>query len=482
MFKPNLRFARSRAKEDDESDGALDISTHSSRYSRSALPGNEKDYRVPYMKYMSKVLFVFQLVLIFLFIFGTKYNEEEAYSPDEYMIYRDIMMMLLIGFGYLMTFLRKYGLGAVGFTMLLTALGMQLSIFMELFVRRMYGSEHHSHFPLPVTVFTLIDSEFFAAALMISYGAVIGRAVMVVFGFLGAEDVGGTLTIHLFGAYFGVSLAKALGPEDLETASNADARRFSDLMSLIGTSVLWVFWPSFVGATETSIPENEERCVLNCILALLGSTVATFAASAFLGNSKFDVVHIANSSLAGGVAVGSSARLNMNPGGAVLLGFLAGSVSVFGYFSVTSFLKNRFDICDTCGVHNLHGLPAVLGGLASAVFVSLDSDAEFLTYGKPGQAWRQLAATAATIGLACASGYFTGFMLRWTKRDDDDFFEYDDSVFWWEGEFYENVNTVDEEGYDGTSHELSLSAGKAFPPDKPKEGATVAPDVPLETA
>ncbi len=75
-----------------------------------------------------------------------------------------------------MTFLRKYGLGAVGFTMLLTALGMQLSISIELFVRFMCGSEHHSHFPLPINMMTVIDSEFFAAALLISYGAVIGRA------------------------------------------------------------------------------------------------------------------------------------------------------------------------------------------------------------------------------------------------------------------------------------------------------------------
>ena len=97
MFKPNLRFARSRSKADDGSDNGLDVSNHSSRYSRSALPNNEKDYRVPFMQYMSKVLFVFQLALIFLFIFGTKYDTTEVYSPDEYVIYRDIMAMLLIG-------------------------------------------------------------------------------------------------------------------------------------------------------------------------------------------------------------------------------------------------------------------------------------------------------------------------------------------------------------------------------------------------
>jgi len=155
--------------------------------------------------------------------------------------------------------------------MLLTALGMQLSTFMELFVRFLYDSEGHaSEFPLTLHMMTFIDAEFFAAALLISYGAVIGRAtpvrlvgimlsecffysinkVVVVLGELHAEDVGGTLTIHLFGAYFGVALSKGLGSQDLTTASNADARRFSDLMSLIGTTVLWIFWPRYVNYTQ----------------------------------------------------------------------------------------------------------------------------------------------------------------------------------------------------------------------------------------
>jgi hypothetical protein len=319
--------------------------------------------------------------------------------------------LLNIGFGYLMTFLRKYGLGAVGFTMLLTALGMQLSVFMEMFVRNIYGSDHHAHFPLEVNMMTMIDSEFFAAALLISYGAVIGRA--------------------------------------------------SPICLL------------FVGATETATPSNEERCVINTILALLGSTVATFAASAYLVKNKFDAVHIANSTLAGGVAV-------------VFLGTLAGTVSVYGYFSVSNSLQDRFEISDTCGVHNLHGLPAVVGGLAGAVFVTLDSSAEFLTYGRPGQTWRQVAATAATVALACASGYLTGLVLRYTKRSDDEFYEYDDSVYWWEGEFYETVNTVgDVDGAAVTAHELSLSGtGKtiASGTSGKAKGAAVYPDVPIEAA
>jgi len=54
-----------------------------------------------------------QLVLIALFFGCTTYQDDIAagYSLGEYAIFRDIMVMLLLGFGYLMTFLRKYGLG-----------------------------------------------------------------------------------------------------------------------------------------------------------------------------------------------------------------------------------------------------------------------------------------------------------------------------------------------------------------------------------
>ena len=37
-----------------------------------------------------------------------------------------VTIMMVIGFGYLMTFLRYYGLGAVGLTMFITALGIEV--------------------------------------------------------------------------------------------------------------------------------------------------------------------------------------------------------------------------------------------------------------------------------------------------------------------------------------------------------------------
>ena len=47
------------------------------------------------------------------------------------------------------------------------------------------------------------------------------------------------------------------------------------------------------------------------------------------------MVHIQNSTLAGGVAVGTSANLMLEPFGAVLVGVAAGAISVAGYEKIT---------------------------------------------------------------------------------------------------------------------------------------------------
>jgi ammonium transporter Rh len=404
-----------------------------------------------------------QAVLIVLFLFGTTYSPKD-YSPSEYVIFRDIMVMLLLGFGFLMTFLRKYGLGAVGFTMMLTVIAVQLNIFVELLCRFLYGDggSEETMLPLPLSMATFIDGEFSAATLLISYGAIIGRAspvqlvimalfqsffyafnkVVIVLGFLGAEDVGGSMTIHMFGAYFGLAVSYVLGSPKKTSTSSSEPNQVSDIMAMIGTALLWVYWPSFVGATETAVPMNESVCVMHTVLALLGSTGATFYMSQKLCKGKFDPVHITNSTLAGGVAVGSSARLAMTPGGALLLGVLAGVVSVYGYVYSTPMLE-KLGVFDTCGVGNLHGWPSLLGGLASVAFVAFDGDAEFLTYGVFSQCVRQFLGVVSTIVVAVGSGYFTGTVMTKTAIAGEVPDEYDDGV-WWEGEYFEDDEKAEE--------------------------------------
>lgn len=54
--------------------------------------------------------------------------------------------------------------------------------------------------------------------------------------------------------------------------------------------------------------------------------------SAIVSNEhKLDMVHVQNSTLAGGVAVGSVCNMLIGPHGALLIGFISAVVSVLGY-------------------------------------------------------------------------------------------------------------------------------------------------------
>ena len=146
------------------------------------------------------------------------------------------------------------------------------------------------------------------------------------------------------------------------------------------------------------------------MLALIASTVATFAASSLLTNGKLRPVDIQNATLAGGVAIGAVADFKINPIGALALGTAAGLVSTLGYQFVQPFLERTIRLHDSCGIHNLHGMPALLGALASVILpycIDLTGIAE------PDI---QAAATILTVLVAISSGAITGAVMRAAKR------------------------------------------------------------------
>lgn len=51
--------------------------------------------------------------------------------------------MIFIGFGFLMTFLQKYGFGSVGFNFLIAAFSLQWATLMQGFFHGMHGGSVH---------------------------------------------------------------------------------------------------------------------------------------------------------------------------------------------------------------------------------------------------------------------------------------------------------------------------------------------------
>jgi len=213
----------------------------------------------------------------------------------------------------------------------------------------------------------------------------------------GFVDTAGSIIIHAFGAYFGIGMTLALTTAQQRgqpIASDATSDRFA----MLGSMVLWLFWPSFCSAI---VPLAEmPRTMVNTVLALSGATLSTYALSTLLRKGKTSFGDMANAALAGGVSIGATCNV-VAPAVAFGIGLLAGAVCVLGYVFVQPALEARLRIVDTCGVHNLHGMPGLLGGLIVLAVV-------------PGVARAQLVGIVVTVTLALVCGLIAGGLIRYT--------------------------------------------------------------------
>jgi ammonium transporter Rh len=311
-------------------------------------------------------------------------SPEKLAAMNIYPWFQDVHVMIFIGFGYLMTFLRKYGFSSVGLNFVVAVFAIQWHLLVGGFAHQwtvvgFHANEFHK-IDLDLTSFLLAD--FAAAAVLISFGALLGKVSptqllllaafeVIVFSFneninvssWKVSDMGGSMVVHVFGAYFGLAASWVLTTPNATKRSENSSDYRSDLFAMIGTLFLWVFWPSFTGAPASLY--SQERVVVNTLLALVGSALTGFCFSAWLrGENKFDMVDIQNATLAGGVAIGTSCDMYVTPGGALAIGSIAGAWSVVGYTKVQGLLETHWGVYDTCGVNNLHGMPGIIAGLA----------------------------------------------------------------------------------------------------------------------
>jgi len=338
---------------------------------------------------------------------------------EQYNFSIHILAMLLVGFGFLMVFVRKYGHGATTGTYLVVASA--VPIYMAL---RSWGgfSAAAVHADNPGA---LLLAEFACASALIAMGAVLGRlrhyqylllAALIVPAYMlnerlvldgglgvtrGFVDSAGSIVIHAFGAYFGLGLALSLtGKRSLAKAVESDET--SDRFSMLGSMVLWIFWPSFCCAVVP--PADMPRTAIATVLALSGATLSAYAASNLLRRGRMAFGDIANASLAGGVAIGATCNV-ASPAVAFGIGLAAGALCVAGYELIQPRLDRGLRIVDTCGVHNLHGMPGLLGGLIAILLV-------------PGVATAELAGIAFTVTLALATGGVAGAIIRLTGHKE----------------------------------------------------------------
>uniref|UniRef100_A0A1I8EE79 Ammonium_transp domain-containing protein n=1 Tax=Wuchereria bancrofti TaxID=6293 RepID=A0A1I8EE79_WUCBA len=417
-------------------------------------------------------------MILFLILFALFAQYSNSAMPGGSTIFQDVHVMTLVGMGFIIVFLRRYGLAALSINLLLTSHAIQWALI----VRGFFSHEFASIGRFAISILDLISADFVAITVLITMGAVLGKLTPVqymvmsaievpiaiavehvVLRYLKAIDIGRSMVIHCFGAYFGLAVAKVINKKEMIAHQHEGSSYNSNIFALIGTLFLWAFFPSFNSAM--AIPEDSRhRAILNTYLALCSSTICTFLISQLLDHEhkyRFSMMHVSNSVLAGGIAIGTVANIILEPFYALLIGCLGAFVSVLGNHYIRPFGIRSLGLHDTRGVGSIHGLPGILAGILGFIFTTVYEPARYgtgnITHIYPAmngsensrevfvQAGYQLAALAIVLVISIIGGAITGLILRLNC-----FNRIHDKEFYSDGEFIEPP-----EDYDFTTRIIS---------------------------
>ena len=383
-------------------------------------------------------------------------------------------------------FLKRNGYTSIGGTLMICVSSLQWAILVNGFVAS--ALTNFTLRTVTLDIRAMINALFSVVSVMISFGVVIGKLstfemifaswfeimFVAVNNWLGngrgtvfqAVDIGGSIFIHMFGAYFGLAFAWALrshhtkkqiskstkgsqvspgastaspaSPSEttssllvLSTHPNNTATVTSDLFAMVGTVFLFIYWPSFNAAFASILNNNngpaQMRALINTMSAQVAGACSAFLFSRLFRRSremmrgKFHMTDIQNATLAAGVAIGASADQVVTVAGAMVVGVLAAMVSVLGYVHVQGWLERYLHLSDTCGVNNLHGMPGLVGGfvsvwvtwmapryLAALGVATLD---EWFPHGA-NQYLYQLIAIGVTMAVAIVGGWITAGLVH----------------------------------------------------------------------
>lgn len=305
-----------------------------------------------------------------------------------------------------------------------------------------YGDgEGHFH-KIELDVKSLIYADFGAGSVLIAFGAILGKVnlmqlwvlatIQMVFYCLNeailmniffAMDIGGSMVIHAFGAYYGLAAAffyypkRSIKDEDKLCGSSYT----SNLVAMVGTLFLFMYWPSFNAALGSGVQQH--RTIINTLFGISTSCISACLFSR-IAKGKLDMEVVLNATLAGGVALGSAADVLNHAFTSMIVGYVAGAVSALGFIYLSPFLREKIGLHDTCGVHNLHGIPGILGAIVSAITCAgagrnfdsnYASESSIFVDAQHGrtpsqQAGYQMASIGVTLGLAILGGIVGGYI------------------------------------------------------------------------
>ena len=215
---------------------------------------------------------------------------------------------------------------------------------------------------------------------------------------LGVLDFAGGTVVHINCGIAGLVAAIVLGERKQKS------RPHNLLLSLIGTSLLWVGWFGFNAGSAVAANGGAGMAMLVTQIATATAGLAWMFAEWGFGK-KPSLLGILSGAIAGLVAITPAAGF-VGPVGAFFIGLIAGIVC---YWASTK-LKNKLGYDDSLDVFGIHGVGGTVGALLTGIFAKeAIGGAAGLLEGNTGQLWLQFIGVTFTI---VYTGVFTYVILK----------------------------------------------------------------------
>jgi len=251
------------------------------------------------------------------------------------------------------------------------------------------------------------------------------------------HDFAGSTVVHSVGAWVGLAGATVIGPRLGKYTKEGKARAIPGqnlALGALGVFILWFGWFGFNPGSQLAAAGSENASAISHIFITTNLAAAAGAVTAMAVTwMKFKRPGLSltlNGALAGLVAITAGCD-TVSPGGAVIIGIMAGALLVFG----VEFIDKKLKVDDPVGAISVHGLNGAMGTIAVALF----STSNGLFYGGgAAQLVSQLIGVAAVAAWAMGLGFlvFLGLKktigVRVSKRIEEeglDIYEHGESAY-----------------------------------------------------
>ena len=227
------------------------------------------------------------------------------------------------------------------------------------------------------------------------------------------HDFAGSTVVHSVGAWVGLVGAAMIGPRLGKYTKEGKARAIPGqnlAMGALGVFILWFGWFGFNPGSQLAAAGTENAKAISHIFITTNLAAAAGAVTAmavtWIKYKRPGLSITLNGALAGLVAITAGCDV-VSPGGALIIGILAGILLVFGVEFIDKVLK----VDDPVGAISVHGLNGALGTILVG-FLSTDNG---LFYGGgAAQLGSQLIGVFAVAAWAMGVGFLVFFILKKT--------------------------------------------------------------------